>query len=119
MIKRGARDVRKGQSHAPRACYDVSMNGFQAKMLNPTAQDLVMGEIMRTAGGDGATKKEAQRRLDAWGLVQAQVLRLTAAGGFSPKNPSYRTQHPKLQKRQFGFPAGPSTTRALTKHVFS
>lgn len=71
MIKRGARDVRKGQSHAPRACYDVSMNGFQAKMLNPTAQDLVMGEIMRTAGGDGATKKEAQRRLDAWGLVQA------------------------------------------------
>lgn len=71
MIRRAARDKRKGESHIPRAWYDVHMTRFQRDMLNPTPEDLALGEIMRAAGGDGATKKEAQRRLDSWGCVQA------------------------------------------------
>ena len=50
---------------------DLEITDVQKKILNPTAQDLTCREIMRDAGGSGATQKLAKRKLDTLAVVKA------------------------------------------------
>ena len=50
---------------------DLAMTDDQKKILNPTAQDLTCREIMKDAGGAGATQKLAKRKLDNLGIIKA------------------------------------------------
>lgn len=50
---------------------DVEMTHDQCVICDPTPEDLTMREIMRDAGGDGAIKKLAQRKLDSSGFINS------------------------------------------------
>ena len=50
---------------------DVEMSNEQCVICDPTPEDLTMREILRDSGGDGATKKMSQRKLDSSGFVNA------------------------------------------------
>ena len=56
---------------------DLAMSDDQVAMLNPSMRDLSIGQIMRDAGGLGANKKLAQRRLDCAGFVQSECFEVT------------------------------------------
>lgn len=43
----------------------------QCLILDPTPEDLTIREIMMDAGGDGATKRLARRKLDAAGAMNS------------------------------------------------
>jgi hypothetical protein len=50
---------------------DIAMSADQELLFNPSAEDLTIREILRDAGGDGAVKKMAQRKLDSVAFVNA------------------------------------------------
>jgi hypothetical protein len=56
---------------APSAYLDVEMTADQKKLLDPTPQDLTIRALMLDAGGAGAQKKLAKRKLDALGYIKA------------------------------------------------
>jgi hypothetical protein len=53
----------------PSAYLDVEMSTDQKRILNPSAQDLTMRELMKDAGGDGASLKLGKRKLDNLGVT--------------------------------------------------
>ena len=61
----------------PSAYLDVEISKDQRKILNPTARDMSIREIMKDAGGLGATKKFAKRKLDSVGYVQSECYAIT------------------------------------------
>jgi hypothetical protein len=66
------RRLKKGEKLRPSArCGDVEMSADQALLFNPSLEDLTIREIMKDAGGDGAVKKMAQRKLDSAAFVNA------------------------------------------------
>ena len=54
---------------APSAALNVEITATQQAILNPTQQDLTMRMLMLDAGGDGAKKKLAKRKLDVLGVT--------------------------------------------------
>jgi len=48
---------------------DVAMTAEQKVIVAPTMADLMVGQILKDAGGDGATKKLAQRKLNNAGAI--------------------------------------------------
>ena len=61
----------EGTRLAPSACLDVEMAAVQQTILDPLPQDLTCRELMKDAGGDGATTKLAKRKLDSVGYIKA------------------------------------------------
>ena len=61
----------------PSAYLDIEISKDQRDILNPTASDMTIREIMKDAGGRGATKKFAKRKLDSVGYVQSQCYAIT------------------------------------------
>ena len=55
----------------PEARLGLEISDAQKKILLPSAQDLTCRELLRDAGGDGATTKLAKRNLDALGYIKA------------------------------------------------
>jgi hypothetical protein len=53
----------------PSPSLDAEMTKDQLKILEPTIQDLSVRAILRDAGGEGATKKLAQRKLNNAGAI--------------------------------------------------
>ena len=53
----------------PRPSLDVVITADQKVIIAPTMVDLMVGQILRDAGGDGATKKLAQRKLNNAGAI--------------------------------------------------
>ena len=49
--------------------FDVEMSADQERILAPTLQDLTVRAILKDAGGTGATKKLAARRLNNTGAI--------------------------------------------------
>ena len=64
-----ARRHSKDSTFEPSAHLDLEMSKKQKEILNPSAQDLTMREIMKDAGGDGAKMKHAKRKLDVLGIT--------------------------------------------------
>ena len=69
--------------HAPRHKEPSSylcceMTDTQRKLLAPSVEDLTMREIMKDAGGEGATLKLAKRKLDRAGYINAHCNRANA-----------------------------------------
>ena len=63
--------------HRPSAYLDLEITGDQCRIMDPTPEDLTMREILKDAGGDGATKKMAARKLDAAGHINAYCCDVT------------------------------------------
>lgn len=63
-----ARRTSKGPKLSVSNYLDVEVSVDQEKILNPSAQELTMRDLMKDAGGDGATMKMAKRRLDSLGV---------------------------------------------------
>ena len=61
----------------PSEYLDVAITADQRKFLNPSARGFTMGEIMKAAGGEGAEKRLAKRRLDATGHIQSHCVELS------------------------------------------
>jgi hypothetical protein len=53
----------------PSTSLEVEMTEEQAAILAPTMQDLSVQSILKNAGGAGATKKLAQRKLNNVGAI--------------------------------------------------
>ena len=64
-------EFRKRHSPQDEPCpsLDVAMTADQKVIIAPTMADLVVGQILKDAGGDGATKKLAQRKLNNAGAI--------------------------------------------------
>jgi hypothetical protein len=62
---------RSGQRLQPSVYLDVAMTDDQQMLLDPTPEDLLIRNVLIDAGGDGATKKLAKRKLDSVGFVNA------------------------------------------------
>jgi hypothetical protein len=60
---------RCGGDTRPAQYLDVPMTADQDIIINPTMKDLTAHEIMKAAGGEGATKKLAQRKLNNTGAI--------------------------------------------------
>jgi hypothetical protein len=58
-------------SFQPSAALNVEMTADQTKIFAPTPQDLASRELMKDAGGEGATLRLAKRKLDAIGDIKA------------------------------------------------
>ena len=56
---------------------NVEMTNDQACILDPTLEDVTLREILKDAGGSGATKKLAKRKMDAAGFVNAHCCEVT------------------------------------------
>ena len=50
---------------------DIEMSEDQKTILDPSTHDIMLREILKDYGGDGATKKLARRKLDSAGFVNA------------------------------------------------
>ena len=50
---------------------DIEIHPDQHSILNPSADDMTVQYIMRTAGGEGATRKMAKRKLSALGGINS------------------------------------------------
>ena len=61
-----------------RGAGDIEMTTTQQTIIAPSAKDLTIGEIMKSAGGAGATMKLAQRKLDQAGCINAHCTRANA-----------------------------------------
>eukprot|EP00978_Attheya_sp_CCMP212_P031727 scaffold120920_cov35-Attheya_sp.AAC.1 len=56
----------------PSAYLDLSISSDQLKIImQPRARDITMRELMRDAGGNGATMKIAKRKLSTFGAIQS------------------------------------------------
>jgi hypothetical protein len=55
----------------PEGRLGLEISVAQKKIIAPTAQDLTCRELMKDAGGDGATLKLAKRKLDSLGDIKA------------------------------------------------
>ena len=65
------RRLRKGDKLRPSAYIDAAMSAEQELLFNPSMEDLSIREILQDAGGDGAIKRMAQRKLDSVAFVNA------------------------------------------------
>ena len=63
----------------PSAYLDLAISNDQKRILNPTQRDFTIREIMKDAGGLGATKKLAKRKMDAYGYVQSECYEVTGS----------------------------------------
>ena len=61
--------ARHGGTERPSQFLDVKMTDDQARILAPTLQDLSVQAILKDAGGEGATKKLAKRKLNTAGNI--------------------------------------------------
>ena len=61
--------ARHSARERPYTFLEVEMTEEQAAILAPTSQDLSVQSILKDAGGAGATKKLAQRRLNNAGAI--------------------------------------------------
>ena len=61
--------ARHGGTERPSQFLDAEMTDDQARILAPTMQDLSVQAILKDAGGEGATKKLAQRKLNTAGAI--------------------------------------------------
>ena len=61
--------ARHSSQARPSQCLDVEMTDDQTTNLAPTMQDLSVRAILKDAGGSGATKKLAQRKLNYAGAI--------------------------------------------------
>ena len=61
--------ARHGGTERPSQFLDVEMTDDQARILAPTMQDLSVQAILKDAGGEGATKKLAKRKLNTAGAI--------------------------------------------------
>jgi hypothetical protein len=71
MVSKRCIDPKGGLKDAPSAHYDVSITIPQRDMLKATSLELTKREIMKYAGGHGATIKMAARKLDQLGYIKA------------------------------------------------
>ena len=71
MISKRCNDTKGGVKVAPSTNFDVSITSPRRDMLKPTSLGLTKREIMKYAGGHGATIKMAARKLDQLGYVKA------------------------------------------------
>ena len=55
----------------PSAVWSLPSDKCGQVLFNPSAEDLIICEILKDAGGDGATKRLAQRKLDSVCFVNA------------------------------------------------
>ena len=60
------------------AAGDLEISASQREVLAPKPSDLTVGAILKTAGGQGAQMRLAQRKLDAAATVNAQCNRANA-----------------------------------------
>jgi hypothetical protein len=67
----GSMEPPRGERLKPSDYLDVAMTPEQQTILDPTLEDLMLREILKDCGGDGAVKKLAQRKLDSTGFVNA------------------------------------------------
>ena len=65
------RRLKKGEKLQPSAHLDVEVTVEQELLFNRPIEDLTIRKILRDAGGDGAVKKMAQRKLDSVAFVNA------------------------------------------------
>jgi hypothetical protein len=65
------RHLPKGEVLEPSAALDVEMTEDQKKIVAPSAEDWTCRELLKDAGGHGATMKLAKRKLDSIGDVKA------------------------------------------------
>jgi len=65
-------DCRCGSRLRPSDYLDVHMYQEQHVILDPSIEDLTSREILKDAGGEGATKKLARRKLDSTGFMNNQ-----------------------------------------------
>jgi hypothetical protein len=65
------RRTKRGEKLQPTPGLDVEISADQQLLFNPSAEDLTIREILKDAGGDGAVKKMAQRKLDSAAFVNA------------------------------------------------
>ena len=63
--------ARHGGTERPSQFLDVEMTDDQARILAPTMQDLSVQAILKDAGGEGATKKLAKRKLNTAGAIKS------------------------------------------------
>lgn len=61
--------MRQSSDWKPSAALNVEMTKDQEKIIAPTSQDLSIGSILKDAGGEGATKKLAKRKLNNTGAI--------------------------------------------------
>ena len=66
-----ARRTSNGATLEPSVFLDVEMTATQRMILNPSARDLTCGALMADAGGSGASKNLAKRKLDSVGDIRA------------------------------------------------
>ena len=72
MISKRCIDPQGGvKDDAPSAHFDVTITSPQRDMLKATSLELNKQEIMKYAGGHGATIKMAARKLDQLGYIKA------------------------------------------------
>ena len=80
MTMYAKRRLKKGEKLRPSArCGDVEISAGQELLFNPSLEDLTIREILRDAGGDGAIKKMAQRKLDSAALSTLIAVTLIAS----------------------------------------
>ena len=72
LIKLTARSTSAVSTLAPSKFLDVEMTSVQQKLLNPSATDYMMHEIMAQAHGAGAQQNLAKRKLDALGNLRGE-----------------------------------------------
>jgi hypothetical protein len=72
MVKLARRSTPQAISLVPSAHLDLEYTSTQRMLLNPTAQDFAMHEIMSHAHGAGAQQALAKRKLDSLGNVRGQ-----------------------------------------------
>ena len=61
----------------PSEYLDLEISDDQKKLMNPTQRDFTIREIMKDAGGLGAVKRMAKRKMDAYGFVQSECYEVT------------------------------------------
>jgi hypothetical protein len=66
-----ARRTSNSATLEPSVFLDVEMTATQRMILNPSARDLTCGALMADAGGSGASKNLAKRKLDSVGDTRA------------------------------------------------
>eukprot|EP00658_Telonema_sp_P-2_P012432 TRINITY_DN14732_c0_g1_i1.p1 TRINITY_DN14732_c0_g1~~TRINITY_DN14732_c0_g1_i1.p1 ORF type:complete len:128 (-),score=38.41 TRINITY_DN14732_c0_g1_i1:391-774(-) len=71
MLTHAKRRLPQGERLRPSAYLAIEMTDDQQMLLDPTPEDLIIGNVLNDAGGDGAIKKLAQRKLDDVGFVNA------------------------------------------------
>lgn len=65
------RQQKRGETLEPSAFLDVEITDDQRAILAPSERDLTCGALMADAGGQGAQKKLAKRKLDNLGDIKA------------------------------------------------